>query len=50
MGSGRDCGHLFALAGRPVRQGKGRHFDPRIIEVFQARLNEFVNVQKEYSE
>lgn len=33
-----------------ITDGRGKHFDPRIIEAFQARLNEFVSVQKEYSE
>jgi putative two-component system response regulator len=33
-----------------ITDGSGKHFDPRIIEVFMQRLDEFVAIQREYSE
>jgi putative two-component system response regulator len=33
-----------------ITEGKGKHFDPRIVEVFHANLDQFVQVQKAYSE
>lgn len=33
-----------------ITEGRGKHFDPRIVDIFTEHLDEFVRIQKEYSE
>jgi putative two-component system response regulator len=33
-----------------ITEGRGKHFDPRIVDVFMERLPEFIAIQKEYSD
>lgn len=33
-----------------ITEGRGKHFDPRMVDIFLERLPEFVAIQKEYSD
>jgi putative two-component system response regulator len=33
-----------------IIEGRGKHFDPKIVDIFIARIQEFITIQKEYSD
>jgi putative two-component system response regulator len=33
-----------------ITEGKGRHFDPNMVDIFLANLDQFVSIQGEYSD
>jgi putative two-component system response regulator len=35
---------------RIINEGNGKHFDPKVIEVFNRQLNEFARIQSEYAD
>jgi putative two-component system response regulator len=33
-----------------INEGAGNHFDPKIVEAFNANLKEFISIQREYTD
>jgi putative two-component system response regulator len=33
-----------------ILEGRGKHFDPKVVDIFSANLPEFIAIQKDYSD